>query len=127
GALRVAAEARASTSAARGPRTRVWTLVAAGACLLPLLLQLPPVMAAVIGALGIVIAVATRRHRLPAWLRLLLAAALVGYVMASSRFQLDRDTACALLAAMLAIKPLELAIVRDARSLLGFADRTSVV
>src|SRR5690606_39380136 len=120
-ALPVAADARASTSTALGPRTRLWTLVAAGACLLPLLLQLPPVMAAVIGALGIVIAVATRRHRLPAWLRLLLAAALVGYVMASSRFQLGRDTACALLAAMLAIKPLELASVRDARSLLGFA------
>src|SRR3546814_6276398 len=73
-------------------------------------------MGAVIAALGVVIATATRRHRLPAWLRLLLAAALVGYVMASSHFNLGRDTACALLAAMLAIKPVELASVRDARS-----------
>src|SRR3546814_1796778 len=78
-------------------------------------------MGAVIAALGVVIATATRRHRLPAWLRLLLAAALVGYVMASSHFNLGRDTACALLAAMLAIQPVELASVRDARSLLGFA------
>src|SRR3546814_17692971 len=37
------------------------------------------------------------------------------------RSSLGRDTACALLAAMLAIKPVELARVRDARSLLGFA------
>src|SRR3546814_6246813 len=78
-------------------------------------------MGAVIAALAVAIAAATRRHRLPAWLRLLLAAALVGYVMASSHFSLGRDTACALLAAMLAIKPVELASVRDARSLLGFA------
>src|SRR3546814_5590763 len=111
-------KAKASTSTALDPRTRLWALVAAGACLLPLLLQLPPVMGAVIAALAVAIAAATRRHRLPAWLRLLLAAALVGYVMASSHFSLGRDTACALLAAMLAIKPVELASVRDARSLL---------
>ncbi|MFC3717216.1 DUF3488 and DUF4129 domain-containing transglutaminase family protein [Luteimonas soli] len=115
------AKAKASTSTALDPQTRLWALVAAGACLLPLLLQLPPVMGVVIAALGVVVAAATRRHRLPSWLRLLLAAALVGYVMASSHFHLGRDTACALLAAMLAIKPVELASVRDARSLLGFA------
>src|SRR3546814_15473422 len=78
-------------------------------------------MGAVIAALAVAIAAATRRHRLPAWLRLLLAAALVGYVMASSHFSLGRDTACALLAAMLAIKPVELASVPEPHSLLGFA------
>src|SRR3546814_12182943 len=106
-------KAKASTSTALDPRTRLWALVAAGACLLPLLLQLPPVMGAVIAALGVVIAAATRRHRLPAWLRLLLAAALVGYVMASSHFSLGRDTACARPAAVLAITPVELSRTRQ--------------
>ena len=115
-------KARASRSPALDSQSRLWTLAAAAACLLPLLLQLPATMALLIAALGIAIAVATtRRHRLPAWLRVLLAAALVGYVLADSHFTLGRDTACALLAAMLAIKPVELASVRDARSLLGFA------
>ena len=36
-------------------------------------------------------------------------------------FQLGRDTGCALLAAMLAIKPAETRSLRDARSLIGFA------
>src|SRR3546814_19286832 len=98
-------KAKASTSTALDPRTRLWALVAAGACLLPLLLQLPPVMGAVIAALGVVIATATRRHRLPAWLRLLLAAALVGYVMASPHFHLSSDTASALPPATVAHKP----------------------
>src|SRR3546814_16108220 len=50
-----AAKTKASTLTALDPRTRLWALVAAGACLLPLLLQLPPVMGAVIAALGVVI------------------------------------------------------------------------
>ena len=103
------------------PQSRLWTLAAAAACLLPLLLQLPMPLALAIAAIGAVIVAATSRRRLPGWLRLLLAVALVGYVLASARFALGRDTACALLAAMLAIKPVELAGVRDARSLLGFA------
>src|SRR5690606_33975601 len=74
-----------------------------------------------IAAIGLVVAGVTARHRLPGWLRMLLAVALVGYVLAGARFSLGRDTACALLAAMLAIKPIELSSVRDARSLLGFA------
>src|SRR3546814_20273147 len=106
-------KAKASTSTALDPRTRLWALVAAGACLLPLLLQLPPVMGAVIAALAVAIAAATRPHRLPAWLRLLLAAALVGYAIARSHFSLRRDTHCALLAAMLALKPVEPAIVHE--------------
>ncbi len=118
---RAASVARAAASPALDPRSRLWTLAAAATCLLPLLLQLPTTMALAIAALGIAIAATTWRHRLPAWLRLLLAAALVGYVLASSHFSFGRDTGCALLAAMLAIKPVELATVRDARSLLGFA------
>ncbi len=103
------------------PPSRTWTLLAAAACLLPLLLQLPMSMAAPIAAAGIgAVALGTRRP-LPAWLRLVLALALLGFVLAGSRFSLGRDTGCALLAAMLAIKPMELANLRDARSLLGFA------
>src|SRR5690606_13219057 len=113
--------ARGARSPALDPRSRRWTLAATAACLLPLLLQLPATLALVIAAAGLAIAAATRRRRLPAWLRLLLAAAMVGYVLASAHFSLGRDTACALLAGMLAIKPVELASVRDARSLLGFA------
>src|SRR5690606_34530886 len=61
------------------------------------------------------------RRPLPSWVRVLLALCLVGVVLSMSRFSLGRDTACALLAAMLAIKPGELACLRDARSLVGFA------
>jgi transglutaminase-like putative cysteine protease len=117
---RAGSKTNASRSIALDPQSRRWTLTAAAVCLLPLLLQLPGTMAIVIAVLGAGIMAATRRHRLPAWLRLLLAMALLGYVLAGSHFTLGRDTACALLAAMLAIKPVELASVRDARSLLGF-------
>jgi protein-glutamine gamma-glutamyltransferase len=102
-------------------QSRLWTLSAAAACLLPLLLQLPTAMALAIALLGAAIAALTWRRRLPALLRLLLALALLGLVLANARFALGRDTGCALLAAMLAIKPVELANLRDARSLLGFA------
>jgi len=100
---------------------RRWSLVAAAACLLPLLPQLPASAALAIVALGVVVAVLGWRRPLPAWLRFLLALSLVGAVLALSGFRLGRDTACLLLAAMLAIKPGELSTLRDARSLLGFA------
>jgi transglutaminase-like putative cysteine protease len=58
---------------------------------------------------------------MPGWLRLVLALVLVGAVLSASRFAFGRDTACAMLAAMLAIKPAETSSLRDARSLLGFA------
>ena len=103
------------------PHARGWTLAAAGACVLPLLLQLPPALALGIGATGAAIATLSWRRVPPGWLRLLVALALAGAVLATSRFHFGRDTACALLAAMLAIKPAETAVARDARSLLGFA------
>ncbi len=103
------------------PRARGWTLAAAGACLLPLLLQLPWTLALGIFAAAAACAALSWRRPLPGWSRLLLAIALAGAVLAAARFHFGRDTACALLAAMLAIKPAETAGVRDARSLLGFA------
>lgn len=101
--------------------SRLWVLLAAGGCLLPLLLQLPLTLGGGIAAAAVVVAGASWRRPLPAWLRLLLAVGLVGLVVVVSRGGIGRDTGCALLAAMLAIKPAETFSARDGRSLLGFA------
>ena len=103
------------------PDNRGWALAAAAACLLPLLLQLPPQLGIGIGLTAVAVGALAWRRALPSWLRLLLALALVGTVLALSHFAFGRDTACALLAAMLAIKPAETFTLRDGRSLLGFA------
>ncbi len=107
--------------AALDPGTRGRVLIAAAACLLPLLLQLPGLSAGVIAVIGAGVAAAAMRRPLPVWLRSVLALALVGLVLVQTGFSFGRDTGCALLAAMLAIKPSELRTLRDARSLLGFA------
>lgn len=101
--------------------SRAWTLLAAGACLLPLLLQLPLTLALLIGASAPIIVALSWRQPLPGLLRLLIAVALIASVLGLARFSIGRDTGCALLAAMLAIKPSETFTLRDARSLLGFA------
>ena len=103
------------------PQARAWTLAAAAACLLPLLLQLPGPLAVALAAVSAVVGALSWWHRLPAPLRLALSLAVVALVLAQSRFSFGRDTGCALLAAMLALKPMELVSLRDARSLLGFA------
>lgn len=100
---------------------RTWTLAAGATCLLPLLPQLPAGISATAVAVAVVVGALSRRRPLPNWLRVLLAIALVGGVLATFRFALGRDVACALLAMMLALKPGELSSVRDARSLIGFA------
>jgi transglutaminase-like putative cysteine protease len=109
------------TSNVLDPQSRAWSLAATAGCLLPLLLQLPVHMAAVIAVAGIAVSAMSWRARLPGLLRLALSLAAIGFVLAQSRFHFGRDTGCALLAAMLAIKPLELSTLRDARSLIGFA------
>ena len=101
--------------------SRRWTLFAAGACLLPLLLVLPPQIAAGIAATALVVALLSWKRPLPGWVRLLLALAVVGAVLSMANFRFGRDTGCALLGAMLAIKPSETYKLRDARSLIGFA------
>ncbi|MFC7301663.1 transglutaminase TgpA family protein [Cognatiluteimonas weifangensis] len=111
----------AAPALALDPHSRVWVLLAAGACLLPLLLQLPPTLALGIATAALLVAAGSWRRPLPGWLRLLLALTLVGTVLTMSRFAFGRDTGCALLAAMLAIKPAETITLRDGRSLLGFA------
>ncbi|MEO6365653.1 MAG: DUF3488 and transglutaminase-like domain-containing protein [Luteimonas sp.] len=103
------------------PSSRRWTLFAAAACLLPLLLVLPPQLAAGIAATALVVALLSWRRPLPAWVGFVLALAVVGVVLSISNFRFGRDTGCALLGAMLAIKPSETYRLRDARSLVGFA------
>jgi transglutaminase-like putative cysteine protease len=104
----------------RGTR-RSWVLGTAWLCLLPLLLQLPGILALVFAAAALATGLASRRRPLPTTLRLLLILAMLAAVYWQAGLRFGRDTGCALLAAMLAIKASELRSIRDARSLLGFA------
>ena len=101
--------------------SRAWTLSTAAACMLPLLLQLTPLLGLLIAACGIAVALLAWRRPLNFVVRALLALVLIGTVMMQMNFGIGRDTGCALLAAMLAIKPAETSTLRDARSLIGFA------
>lgn len=98
-----------------------WALLAMGACLSPLLLQLPGQIGWAVAALAVCVTALSWRRPMPGWLRFALALAVIALVLKMSRFSIGRDTGCALLAAMLAIKPSETAALRDARSLVGFA------
>ncbi|GAB3354647.1 DUF3488 and transglutaminase-like domain-containing protein [Lysobacter tyrosinilyticus] len=89
--------------------------------MLPLLLQLPPSLTWPIMAAGVGTTVLAWRKPLPVVLRILLPLLMLAMVMAVSSMRFGRDTGCALLASMLAIKPSETAKLRDARSLIGFA------
>ncbi|TDK32872.1 transglutaminaseTgpA domain-containing protein [Luteimonas terrae] len=100
---------------------RRWSLLAAAVCLLPLLLQLPMPRSVAIAIAGAIAAAMASRRATPGWLRAILALAVFGLILAQGGMNFGRDTGCALLAGMLAIKPSELRSVRDARSLLGFA------
>ncbi len=102
------------------PLARRWTLAAAASCLLPLLLEVPPTLALGIGAVALAVPLLSRDGHAPGWLRLVLIFGLLGTVMTLYGFRFGRDTGCALLATMLALKPVEMRSLRDARSLLGF-------
>jgi transglutaminase-like putative cysteine protease len=102
-------------------RTRAISLIAGGACLLPLLLQLQRNLAIGIAVGGVAIALGAWRRPPSAWVRMVLALALAAAVFATMGVNFGRDTGCAMLAAMLAVKPAETDNLRDARSLLGFA------
>ncbi len=102
-----------------GSRARV--LLAAALALAPLLLLLPAPAALADAGVALAVMVLSWQRPLPGWLRLLLALAMLAVVAATMGTRMGRDTGCALLAAMLAIKPAETAGLRDARSLLGFA------
>ncbi|WP_313434949.1 DUF3488 and transglutaminase-like domain-containing protein [Stenotrophomonas sp.] len=101
---------------------RGWTLASAALALLPLLLQLPGMLAVLIAVTALATAALSQRRVLPIPVRLLLVMAmLAAIVWQMGAVRPGRDTGCALLAAMLAIKSSELRSLRDARSLLGFS------
>ncbi len=98
---------------------RRWTLAAATACALPLLLLVPAWLAvALLVCVGIA---AVSERRWPAWLRFALTLMLGGLVLAAFDFRIGRDTSSAGLLAMLMLKPFETHSRRDAHSLLGFS------
>ncbi|MNM46149.1 Protein-glutamine gamma-glutamyltransferase [compost metagenome] len=104
-----------------GTHARGWVLLTTALSLLPLLLQLPGVLAGVFGATALIVAGLSWRRPAPLLLRLLLIATMLVTIYWQMGANPGRDTGCALLAAMLAIKSSELRTLRDARSLLGFA------
>jgi len=104
-----------------GSHARGWVLLTTALSLLPLMLQLPGVLAGVFGATALIVAGLSWRRPVPLLLRLLLIATMLVSIYWQMGANPGRDTGCALLAAMLAIKSSELRTLRDARSLLGFA------
>ena len=94
-------------------------LFAAAACALPLLIQIPPWLALVLVACGLLGGLSQRAWS--RWLRVPLTLMIGGLVLASYGFGIGRDSASAGLLAMLILKPFETYSLRDARSLLGFS------
>lgn len=101
--------------------SRLWTLATAALSLLPLLLQLPGGLASAIALAAILVSALSWRRPMPAILRVLAALLVLAAVLSQMEFRFGRDTGCALLAAMIAIKPSETSTLRDSRSLIGFA------
>lgn len=99
---------------------RLQVRLAAAACLLPLLFQLPRSLGLGLGLAAVAVLALSWRRPLPNIVRALLlivGMALVFYVLPG----IGRDTASAALALMIAIKPAETQTLRDGRSLVGFA------
>jgi transglutaminase-like putative cysteine protease len=103
------------------PAARRWTLASAALALLPLLLQLPPLLAGVFALAAVLTALVSGQRVLPGPVRVLLVLGMLAAIYWQMGARPGRDTGCALLAAMLALKSSELRSLRDARSLLGFA------
>lgn len=101
--------------------TRGMLLLTLAIALAPLMLQLPPEVSLGVAATAVFTVVTSWRRMLPGWIRLMIAVGAVFAVLSAFNFQLGRDTGCALLAAMLAVKPAETRTLRDARSLVGFS------
>lgn len=101
-------------------RSRIWCLGAGFACALPLLLLVPHWLALVLLLASAMSVAITGKRPAHAALRLLLTIVLVGMVLSAYGFHIGRDTASALLLAMLMLKPIELNTLRDVRSLIGF-------
>ncbi len=101
--------------------SRAWVLATSWLALTPLLLQLPGLLAATVAVAAMLVGVLSWRGTLMAPVRLLLVIAMLAAVYWQIGMRFGRDTGCAVLAAMLAIKACELRTLRDARNLLGFA------
>lgn len=101
--------------------SRAWVLASAATALLPLLLQLPGTLIPIAVAAGVLTAWLSWRRPMPTLLKLVLALGVLAAVFWTMGPRFGRDTGCALLAVMLAIKPTETATLRDGRSLVGFA------
>ena len=101
--------------------SRGWVLATSWLALAPLLLQLPGLLAGTVAVAAVLVGVLSWRGTLMAPVRLLLVVAMLGAVYWQIGMRFGRDTGCAVLASMLAIKASELRSLRDARSLLGFA------
>ena len=109
-----------AASPAMSASTLLHVRLAASLCLLPLLLQLPRSLGIGFAITAIGVMAMAWRQPLPAVLRLILSGSsllAVFWVLPG----IGRDTACAVLAAMLALKPAETFSQRDGRSLVGFA------
>ncbi|MBS0212637.1 MAG: DUF3488 domain-containing transglutaminase family protein [Proteobacteria bacterium] len=102
-------------------RSKAWSLTAALACALPLLRLLPAWLAASLLALGVLGSAAAWKRPLPLVIRLPLTGVFGLLVLSAYGFVIGRDSASALMLAMLLLKPVELTSLRDARSLVGFA------
>lgn len=102
-------------------RSRIWALSAGLLCALPLLRVMPGWLAASLLAMSALAAAIAWRRPAPLVLRLLLPFTALLAVMYAFGFHPGRDSASAVLLAMLMLKPIELATLRDARSLIGFA------
>lgn len=100
---------------------RLACLLAVAAAALPLLRLLPGWLALLLLGTGLLAALTSTRRRWPLPLRALLTFALTGTALAAFGFRVGRDSACAVLLAMLALKITEANSLRDARSLVGFA------
>lgn len=87
------------TQASRG-----WVLATTWLALAPLLLQLPGLLAGTIAVAALLVGVMSWRGSLMAPVRLLLVIAMLAAVYWQIGMRFGRDTGCAVLAAMLAIK-----------------------
>ena len=102
------------------PRSRRLVMLATALCLLPLLLQLPGSLGIGFGVSALAVMALSWRKPMPSLLRIVLGLGGILAVFAVAP-GIGRDTACAVLAAMLALKPAETFSLRDGRSLVGFA------
>ncbi len=109
-----------TTSPALSHAGRLQVRLAAAACLLPLLLQLPRGLGLGVALGAAVVFAASWRKPLGSAIRVLLLVVGMGAVLYALP-GIGRDTASAALALMIAIKPAETQTLRDGRSLVGFA------